>query len=175
MAEALLRDRLARLGVEATVSSAGELPGGVHASPGSVSAMRARGLDISQHRSRATTRELLAGADLVVAMARRHLRNAVAVEPAVFARTFTLKELVRRAASHGARHPDQALADWLDGLHAGRTTQALLSEDPRDDVADPIGGPPRLYEATARELEELVDRLVALAFPANAQTPLETT
>lgn len=169
MAEVLLRARLAALGVDASVTSAGELPGGVHASPGSVRAMAARTLDLRHHRSRTATPREIAGADLVVAMARRHLRNAVALAPDAFPRTFTLKELVRRGEAVGARRPGQSLAGWLAAVHDGRAASSLLGDDPRDDVADPIGGPQRLYDATAEEISQLIDRVVDLAFAGAEQ------
>ena len=164
MAEALLRDRLGARGIEAQVHSAGELAGGVPASAGSVRAMAARGLDLGEHRSRPTTAAMLEGADLVVAMARRHLRAAAAAVPTAFPRTFTLKELVRRAAAAGPRAAGEGLDAWLARLHEGRTVTGLLGEDAADDIADPIGGPDRLYESTAQEIESLVDRFVELAF-----------
>jgi protein-tyrosine phosphatase len=166
MAEVLLRDRLASAGVDVVVRSAGDLPGGSAASAGSVKAMSARGFDLGSHRSQSVTADLVAGADLVVAMARRHLRSAVALVPAAWGRTFTLKELVRRASAVGPRHADEPFADWLASVHHGRERMALLGEDPRDDVADPIGGPDRAYEATAVELTDLVDSFLALAFPS---------
>jgi protein-tyrosine phosphatase len=165
MAEVLLRDRLATAGVDAVVRSAGDLPGGAAASAGSVRAMATRGLDLGAHRSQSLTPDLIAGADLIIAMARRHLRSAVAFDPSAWGRTFTLKELVRRAAAVGPRRPDETFADWLAVVHDGRERLALLGDDPRDDVADPIGGPDRLYEATAVELGDLLDTLVSLAFP----------
>lgn len=164
MAEVLLRDRLAAAGIDAVVTSAGDLPGGVRASPGSVRAMAARGLDLSGHVSRALAPELVEGADLVVAMGRRHLRSAVAMHPGAFGRSFTLKELVRRAVAQGPRRPGQPLDEWLTELGAGRTMSSLLGDDPDEDLADPMGGPDRAYEATAAELVDLVDRLVTLAF-----------
>jgi protein-tyrosine phosphatase len=170
MAEALLRARLAAVGVDAVVSSAGDLPGGVAASPGSVKAMAARGLDLTAHESRTLTPDLLERADLVLTMARRHLRSAVTLQPAAFPKTFTLKELVRRGRDVGPRAAGQPLDEWLAALHQGRTTSALLGEDPADDVADPIGGPDHLYAATADELERLVDEAIALAHPSAAQT-----
>lgn len=97
-------------------------------------------------------------------MGRRHLRSAVATDPGVWSRTFTLKELTRRAHAVGARKPGESLAGWLDRVHHGRERSALLGDDPRDDVADPIGGPEHLYEATASELAGLIDELVDLAF-----------
>lgn len=167
MAEALLRDRLAARGIEARVHSAGELGDGVEASGGSVRAMAARGLDLSAHRSRRGTPDMLRESDLVIAMARRHLRGAVAAAPETFPRTYTLKELVRRGAVHGGRRADETLEEWLRRVHEGRTTAALLGEHPDDDVADPIGQPDHAYETTARELEQLVDQLVDLAFAAH--------
>lgn len=168
MVEALLRDRLGGAGVAAVVRSAGDLPGGVAASAGSVRTMAARGFDLSAHRSRTLTPDLVSSADLIIAMARRHLRSAVALCPDAWPRTFTLKELVRRAGAVGPRRAGVPIADWLAAVHAGRERQALLGDDPRDDVADPVGGPLRLYEATAVELTDLVDALVALAFPSAA-------
>lgn len=174
MAQALLQHGLDRLGVEARVHSAGELRGGVAASGGSVRAMAARGLDLGDHRSRRMTAELLAGADLVVGMARRHVREAVLAHPEAWPYTFTLKELVRRAEEAGPRAPEQPLAEWLEGLGAGRRFADLLGDDPCDDVEDPIGSPDALYERTAVELAGLVDRLLELAFPdavASSRTP----
>lgn len=171
MAEVLLRRALAARGVVAEVTSAGSLPGGVPASQGSVAAMRRRGLDLTGHRSRPLAPEAVAPADLVVCMARRHCREVVVLHPPAWPRTFTLRELVRRGEEAGARGDGQALGDWLAELGRGRVRAALLSDDPADDVADPIGGPAAAYEATAAALEELVGRLVDLAFPAAPAGP----
>src|SRR4051812_29076173 len=164
MAEVLLRERLGRIGVDAVVSSAGEMIGGVRASGGSVRVMAERGLDLADHVSRHVTPNMLASADLVLAMSRRHLRYALAMEPTAFDRTFTVKELARRGARVGPRRRDQSLSAWLREVHAGRSTVALLGGDPADDVADPMGRPDAEYEQTAVELEALLDRVVDLAF-----------
>jgi protein-tyrosine phosphatase len=163
MVEALLRQRLAARGIDADVSSAGDLPGGVGASAGAIDAMAARGLDLTEHRSRQLMAEHVASADLVIAMARRHLRSAVTMVPAAFPRTFTLPELARRGADVGRRRADEPLGEWLARVHAGRTAAGLLGDDPLDDVADPMGGTPAQYEATAAELEALIDRVIDLA------------
>jgi protein-tyrosine phosphatase len=170
MAEVLLQARLDAAGVDARVRSAGELPGGVVASAGAVRAMAARGLALDEHLSQSVTSDLIGEADLVITMARRHLRAAVTMRPEAFSRTYTLKELARRAVDAGPRRPDQSLQDWLAAVHAGRTTAALLGDDPADDVADPMGGPDEEYEATAQELTTLIDRVVRLAFGAAATT-----
>lgn len=165
MAEALLRDRLTHAGVDATVTSAGFMGGGVPASAHGVTVMGRRGLDLSRHRSRPAASELLAGADLIIGMARRHVREAALIDRACLQRAFTLKELVRRAASSGPRPAGEALGDWLAHLATDRRTDDLVGESGDDDVADPVGRPIDVYERTAAELDDLLGRLVALAWP----------
>jgi protein-tyrosine phosphatase len=124
--------------------------------------MADRGLDTSGHVSRRLRPDLVTGVDLVIGMARRHVREAVALAPAVMGRAFTLKEIVRRGEERGARSPDEPLEDWLARLVAGRRPAELLGDADADDVADPIGGPRRSYERTAAELEDLTARLARL-------------
>lgn len=159
MAEVLLRRALPG----AEVRSAGTLyEGGVPASGGSVRAMAARGLSLDDHRSRRLEREMLDDVDLILGMARHHLRDAVVKDRSVFPKTFTLKELVRRGEAVGPRGPEEPLGAWLARVGAGRQTRDLLGDSPLDDVADPIGRPDAEYERTAVELEDLVARLARL-------------
>jgi protein-tyrosine-phosphatase len=164
MAEVLLRHRLGDLGVDARVASAGLLRSGQPASDHGVDILRDRGLDMSTHRSRAMSRELLAPADLILAMAREHVREAVVLDPSLWPRTFTLKELVRRGEAVGPRRPTEPLADWLARAGQGRRISELTGSSPADDVTDPYGGPRSAYERLATELDDLLDRLVALTF-----------
>ncbi|HEX7136110.1 MAG TPA: hypothetical protein VF228_26250 [Iamia sp.] len=173
MGEVLLRDRLARAGVEAHVHSAGLVSEGVPASPNGVKVMARRGLDLSGHRSQPLTAEAVAHADLIIGMAREHVREAVVLDDTSLGRTFTLRELARRARRAGPRGigPDgtlEPLDDWLARVSAGRRTAELLGSSTEDDVADPIGLSRRTYERTAQEIEELVDAVVGLAFPVPA-------
>jgi low molecular weight protein-tyrosine phosphatase len=163
MAAALLAGRLDGLGVP--VSSAGMLAGGSPALPEVVSVLGARGLDVSGHRSRTVQPADLAGAGLVLAMARENLRHAVVVAPEAWPRAFTLKELIRRAEGAGPRLAGEPLAAWLSRVHAGRDRMSLLGGAGEDDVADPAGGPPDGYTQTAAELDRLVDRLAELGWP----------
>lgn len=158
MAQALLRRRLPWL----EVSSAGSLPGGRPASAGSVRAMASRGLVLDDHVSRTLDPEMVESADLVVCMARGHLRDVVVTVPAALPKTFTLRELVRRGEAVG---PASSLAGWLALLGEGRRASDLLGDDPNDDIADPIGGPDVEYERTAAQLEDLVERLGRLLDP----------
>lgn len=168
MAEALLRRELRRAGVDAAVSSCGELVGGVPATAGAANAMAKRGLDLSTHRSSQLAREILDESDLVLAMARTHAREAIVLVPDVFPRTFTLRELVRRGRGVGPRRKDEPFEAWLSAVHAGRTRLELLGNHAADDIVDPMGGPAAGYERTARILEELIADLVELAFPARS-------
>lgn len=158
MAEALLRHRLAAAGVEATVSSAGVWREGEPASGGSVKAMATRGLVLDDHRSRLLALDLVGRADLVIGMAREHVREVVALDPPALAKTFTMKELVRRSESMGS--PPPSFERWLSAVGEGRRGRDLLGASPADDVEDPIGRADGFYRRTAAELEDLIDRLV---------------
>jgi protein-tyrosine phosphatase len=176
MGEVLLRDRLARAGVDARVRSAGLISEGAPASPNGVKVMAKRGLDLRSHRSTPMTPDAVAGSDLIVGMAREHVREAVVLDQGSFARTFTLRELARRAQQAGPRRvgPDGALEPfdaWLARVGAGRRPAELLGSSTTDDVADPIGLSKRTYERTAQEIEDLVDTFVGLAFPVPAGRP----
>jgi protein-tyrosine-phosphatase len=162
MAAALLARRLDDAGVKAVVRSAGMLFDGKPATDHGLAVMAERGIDTSDHRSQRLRPDLLAGADLVVGMARTHVREAVALAPDALGRAFTLKEIVRRGEERGARAPDEPLDAWLARLAAGRRPAELLGESDEDDVADPIGGPRRAYERTAAELDDLTARLAGL-------------
>ncbi|MBW3615513.1 MAG: low molecular weight protein arginine phosphatase [Actinobacteria bacterium] len=168
MAEGMLRHRLAARGHGARVHSAGLLDAGRPASAHGVDVLGARGIDLGSHRSRTLTAELVRGADLVLGMARMHVREAVVLVPAAWPRAFTLKELVRRGEEIGPRSAGQPLEEWLSKAHAGRSRSDLMGDSDLDDIFDPIGSPRSRYEATAAEIEDLTDRLVALVLPEEA-------
>jgi len=164
MAEVLLRRRLGDLGVDARVASAGLLQSGQPASGHGIDILRRRGLDLTTHRSRSMSREHLGSAQLILAMAREHVREAVVLDPTLWPRTFTLKELVRRGEAAGPRRAGEPLDDWLARVGQGRRISDLAGAATADDVADPYGGPRSAYERLATELDDLLDRFVALTF-----------
>ena len=166
MAEAMLRHRLADLGIDARVHSAGLLDDDMVPTAEAVSVMAAVGLDTSGHRSRQMTVAMLEEADVVIGMARMHVREAVMLLPSAWGKTFTLKELVRRGEWVGPREPEQQFDEWLAKVHSGRSRAELLGSSAEDDVADPIGMSRLVYERTAGEIDELVDRLLWLAWEA---------
>src|SRR2546428_7651891 len=103
---------------------------------------------------------MVAGADLIGGMARRHVFEVAREQPDAFRRAFTLKELVRRAEASGARAPDEPLDAWLARLNEGRRPADLWGESPGDDVDDPIGQGADGYRRTAAQLDRLVQLLV---------------
>ena len=165
MAEVLLRHRLAAAGVAARVHSAGLFMPGLPAHADSARAMASRGHDLSAHRSRRMTVDMVRAADLVVGLAREHVREAVLLAPDAWERSFTLKELVRRAGQVGARRPGQAFGGWLADVHDGRRRGDLLGASADDDVADPYGLGLEGSARVAGELDALVDRLAGLGWP----------
>ena len=174
--EVLLEAELRARGVDARVGSCGTAADGRGAVPEMVKAAERRGLDLRSHVGRRLDGALVADADLVLPLTREHLREVVVVRPDAFPRTFTPKELVRRAGETAPRGADEALGDYLARLHEGRSPQQMLRPDPADDVDDPIGGPRSGYERTAAELEGLAAALADLLAPPGAElSPLTTT
>ena len=162
MAEYLFARRLQEAGLEARVHSAGLLYDGESPPVDGIEVMATRGLDTSGHRSRKMTAEMLNQADLVVGMAKEHVREAVLLAPDCWPRTFTLKELVRRGEEAGGRSPDQPFSEWVSKIHAGRTRADMLGHSETDDVADPIGRRRNFYDRTAEELDGLTAQLATL-------------
>ena len=161
MGEAILRGLRPAL----EVRSAGRLPGGVGASPTAVEVLAERSLDLSGHVSQTATPALMAESDLILGMAREHVRDAVLMRPEVRPRAFVLKDLARRAAAVGPRPPGQELDDWLTAAGRGRTTADLLGSSEADDVADPMGRSANRYRVCADELEQLLGQVATYAFP----------
>jgi protein-tyrosine phosphatase len=165
LAAELLRSALAARGVPIRVDSAGLGAPGLPATDETVQVAARRGLDLTAHRSERLAADAIAGADLVLAMERRHVRDAVVAVPSAWPYTFTVKELVRRAEAVGPRPAAESFPAWIARVHEGRERSALQGASPIDDLADPTGGTLAEHEDTARELEDLLTRLVACAWP----------
>ena len=164
LAGALFARALADRGVDALVLSAGFGENDRPVTPDTRTVAAARGLDLGAHRSRRFDAEL-AGADLVLAMERLHVRDLVVAEPALWPRCFTLKEAVRRGEAAGPRAADEPFPTWLARLHHGRRSQDLLRTSGDDEVTDPTGGTLVEHVDVADELHDLVVRFVDLAWP----------
>ncbi len=168
MLEVFLASDLRARGLDAHVHSSGTLADGRPAVPEVVDAAAQLGHDLRAHQSRRLSVDEVRAADLVLPLARQHLREIVVAVPDAFGRTFTPKELVRRAAAVGGRAPGEPLDAFLARLHLGRRPQELVRDDPLDDVADPIGGPTSAYTRTAAELQQLAAAIAVLLVPDDA-------
>ena len=165
LAAYLLQRDLTERGFDAHVTSAGLLEDGRPAAEQILELLDARGLDASEHLTRRITPELLGAQDLVLGMARDHVREIILMQPGLNARVFTLKELVRRGTEVGSRGPDESVATWLARAAAGRTPASLLGSSGLDDVADPIGRRFSVFKKTAAEVEGLTADLAELLAP----------
>jgi protein-tyrosine phosphatase len=132
MAEALARraiarklgsaeDDLEKKGISVISAGSFALPG-ARATPQAVDAVREMGGDLSRHRSRPLTVELIHQADHIFTMGRQHAASVAALVPSAVEKTITLS-------------PDR-------------------------DIEDPIGGDAALYQALAKQLDELIEKRV---------------
>lgn len=132
MAEALLRHKLSSRGLEEIepLSAGTGAWEGAPASEGAYLVSLEHGLDLSSHRARLLTREMVAEADLVLTMARHHLAR--------------VEEL-------GA-----AGKAWLLGEFAGRTRD---SAELRDPFGGELEGYRETFQELDTMLEAIVTRL----------------
>lgn len=119
MAEAVLRDALEGHG-DISVSSAGLGALAGHAASGhAVQLMAERGLDISGHRARQLTPDLVAGSDLVLVMESGHRRALLDVEPAARGKVYRLCEWRDEDIPDPYRQPREAFESALGQIDAG--------------------------------------------------------
>lgn len=161
MAAALLANHCEINGLDVIVRSCGTHAGPIPVDPAAVTVMAEHGLSIADHVPRLLSPRVVAedGADLMIAMTRSHLRTVALMAADAFQRSFTAKELVRRAAGLTSADPHDTgpdVAGWRKALGQGRLTRDLLSEDPDDDVADPYGMSLAVHRRTADELDLLM-------------------
>lgn len=97
MAEALFKrllwERLGEGSFDIEVESAGitAIPG-ARAVPLVIEVMRERGIDLSSHKAKRLTPELIERADLILAMNTQHMNAVVKMVPSAIDKVFTLKE-----------------------------------------------------------------------------------
>jgi protein-tyrosine phosphatase len=158
MLTAMLRERLGVGSVE--VGSSGFGPVGLPPIDEAVEAMQRRGLDISSHRSTATTRELVERADVILTAERQHVVKIAALSPNAFRQAMTLPECLSAAASSASDDGD-GVRSWVRSLTEPRTASAYLRE-PVPEVADPTGSATRVFEAAVVSIEQQCREVAAL-------------
>lgn len=126
------------------------------------------GGDGSGFAARPLTAQLVAGATLVLGLAREHREAAVRLAPWAMRRCFTLKEFLRLAAgaADDVRLREMSgSARGFDGLVAAvasRRGHATPVPPAEDDVADPQGRPYQVLYACAREIDATVCALARM-------------
>lgn len=90
--------------------------------------LQENGIDASEHKARQVTKEMLAKADLVLAMEEKHLKHLYAMAPQVRGKTFLMGKWLddqpipdpyrqqRPAFEHAYKLIDQATDAWLKFL-----------------------------------------------------------
>ena len=124
---------------------------------------------MTDHRSRTLSKSDVLEADIIFGMAREHVREVVVLDPEAWGRTFTLKEFVRRGRSIPPWYPERPFAAWLADVHQGRQRAEMQGDSPDDDVADPIGGTPAEFVATARLLRDLCAKVADRIAPGGSR------
>jgi len=137
------------------VSSKG-LAGGDGSTPSALSdVLHARGVSLTSPSGERLGDESY-DADLLLFMERSLLREAVVSHPALWPRSFTLREFARRAQLNPPSRETETFAEWIGVLHATRSRHELLGDDPHDDVDDPgLWGDGPAFEAMVDELASL--------------------
>jgi len=105
LAAALLRRALEDTDV--VVLDAGTGEAGYPVTEGTLTAAARLELDLADHRSTTVDASLVEQADLILTMEREHVRTIVLEHPQAWAKTFTLKELVRRSEHLAPRNNGQ--------------------------------------------------------------------
>jgi protein-tyrosine-phosphatase len=95
-------------------------------------------------------------ADLFLFMERTILREAVVRTPALWPRSFTLREFARRAQLNPPQRESEGFVQWLGVLHGTRRREDLLGTNRDDDVRDPgLGGDVEAFDSMVSDLEAL--------------------
>ena len=126
MAEALLRDRLGEAVERVDVSSAGvAAAAGMEAAGFAVRALGERGIDLSGHRARPLSREMIGEADLVVALSTTHREAILRLDPEAAEKTILLGALETGRTSEDVADP---VGGDLDTYRRSRNEIAGLVE-----------------------------------------------
>jgi len=160
MVEAFLGSEARRRSLPVDVSSSGFLRNGEPASDAVTTVMGERGLDVTGHRSRITTPKILAAADLVVTMERRHGRDIGGMGRV--RGVFTMTCAARHLAAVDPAETDPV--DRLQEADAARAAGDLLGTGP-DEIDDPFGRSLRVNRMTADRLAALSVDLLDGLFP----------
>jgi protein-tyrosine-phosphatase len=161
IAAALFAQRVGRAPSTISIGSAGLRFTGEPTPEIGISLMSERGIDLTEHRSSPVTEQSIKDADLILGMAREHVREIVAISPEAWPKTFTIKDFVRRAERSGPPGRHQRFADWLESIGAEREPYDALGTNPGDEVPDPYGQRAKVWNRVIEDLDDLVSAIAA--------------
>ncbi len=125
---------------------------------------RELGLDLSAHVSTTVHPDFLDEYDLVLGLARNHVRELATLDPAIGFRLFTLKQFAAWARDH-PRPSGVDVRAWLRAQSPSASRARILSSDRGDDVEDPVNRPIEDWRAMSADLIPAIDSLVSGLFP----------
>ena len=160
MAELLLRRALDAAGLPAGVQGAGFASEGEPPLAATSAALLQMNVDSVGYRSTRVTPSLIAAADLILVAERIHAVRIAEDDVDVFHRCFTFPEFVVAAERTGPRGR-RSFAQWVAEVGAGRTHATFLDRSVPE-IMDPAGASSIVFDATARMIDDLCKRLVAL-------------
>jgi len=156
-----------------TVASAGTMAMDGDAMPAQAEALaRSYGADPEGHRARFLYEPDVAGASLVLALAREHRRAVVAMHPRASRTTFTLREFARLSADLTEDEIRAAVAEAADDsarsrlgsvvalVAAQRGSVAPAATELDDDVVDPYRQSDSVFAESGRQLVPAADEVV---------------
>ncbi len=158
--EAHLKAHLYTRRIHAHLVGAGFNEEGLPPTPEVVAALAAGGIDVAGHLSRRINGPMAAGADLIITAERMHVVRICEDDHSLFARTFTLPELVVRGEAVGPRRR-APLVEWLAAAGEGRS-QATFLTAPVGQIADPTGLAPIAVAAAVADIGDWCRRLAVL-------------
>lgn len=154
-AELALKHRLRATDV--SVESAGtDALVGQPTHPRTLELLARRGIDGSGLLARDLARDQVLEADLVLTAERSHRAQVLDLAPAALRRTFTLRQFARLLSSTTETPPVTSVTDLVQRAGRARARSGPVASE-LDDVQDPWGGPRKLFDAMARQLDEVVD------------------
>lgn len=153
----MIFDKLDRKGIAASVASAGFLTNDSAADTVMRDLVRPLGVDVSNHRSRIASADLVNAADLILTMERRHARELIVMSPDSAHRVHTLKGLITTLRI--SPPPSGTLEEQLVALGARRSFADLMGDNADDDVPDPHRRSKRRYRSAIEVIDGLTTDL----------------
>lgn len=133
------------------IGSAGLIRGGQPVPPNGLQVASEFDLDLLHHQSKQVDARNLTGWDVILTMTREHIREIIAVNPALWPRVFTIKQF-RRWLEENPPSRRARLGLWIDVAAAERSRFDAIGADPNDEIADPMHSPPEDWRELARVL-----------------------